>query len=165
MTSHSTLPSAMLQAGRDGQFQDWKLMPCHYSLQLCSPKVLPLQNNRRTVELFCNWVFFTYLLLSAATVCLRPVCVCVLAWRVGMLLCHTTWSWCATYVVPLFLAWLRLAQWPADLVEAEETFPSLKPSAWSLVWSTRTMNLSEQKNMLVGNIMSFERVRCPHHVK
>lgn len=48
------------------------------------------------------------------------------------------------------------------LVETERTFPSLTPHAWLLVWSTRAMNSSEQKNMLMGNIILFGKVHCPH---
>lgn len=153
MTSHNTLPSVMLQAGIFQEemvnFRTGSSCIAIIALWLSRPEVLSVRyghqhnagfQNRRDIAGLLS--IFSYLLLSAAIVCLRPVCGCVPTWRVGMLLCHTTRSWCVAYTVPLFLAQLCSAQWP---VEGAVTFLSLKPSAWPLVWSIRTMNSSEQK--------------------
>lgn len=99
---------------------------------------------------------------SVAIVCLRPVCGCVLAWRVGMILCHTARSWYAAYIVPLFLAWLCLPQWPADFSWSRSDISIAE--TWCLV--TGMVNWDREfvwaKSMLVGNVILLERVHCPH---
>lgn len=124
MSCHGASFSAMLQAGilqeEVVNFKTESSCRAMIVLWLSRPEVLPVrrgcqhntgfQNTRHIVESFSS---LSYLLSSAATACLRPVCECVLAWRVGMLSCHTAWSWSA-YTVSLFRAWLFLAQWPVD---------------------------------------------------
>lgn len=169
MTSHNTLPSAMIQAGilqeEMVNFRTGSLCRAVIALRVSRPEVLPIQRDHPAQcrllkqETPCGVVeqFFISPLVCSHSSPQACLWMCA-ARRVSMLL----WSWCAAYILPLLLARLCLAQQPADFSWSRSEISITETQCLVTAMVNQDHEFVWAKNMLVGSIISLERVHCPH---